>query len=151
MESLTAEVNWEAYGTATAEETSQFFMDIIDDMQLSACGGGGNMQSIQTVTYQIISQTSITTAGTYFIDHADLPAEASQATALLLQISLYFQGSGELVVRDDTTARQSRQYNGEGDILQIVAPINSGTIRINMTQDDPPETHSIIVSLIGWW
>lgn len=150
LELLTDEMNWEQVGTATAEEITQAFMDLLDIFQQSECVAGGGMQSISTAAELVLSMnqsTHPTYIGTLAI--ADLPLEAQGATALYCVLILGASSGGDMWVMDGTLARQVITTNGGSEEWQLIVPINNGYATFRLL--DEPSTYQLNVYLIGWF
>lgn len=152
LEELAKDYNWEQFGDATPEETSQFFMEVLDNFSTSGCGseGGVGMQSISTSEVEILNVNQTTNpTGIADIYVGDLPAEAQNASALYCRVVILADDYYELYVWDWPNAQQMYDISTYYLTMPLVMPINNGQIRIRLLS--APENYSLSVFLIGWW
>jgi len=152
LELLTMEHNWEDFGTATIEETTQHFMGILDNFSVSQCE---IMQMIDVPNHTLINNVAYTQDGRVFeIDFADLPPEADGCTAIYVRLNILHNVANSVTQMNDkdgnaivynmtTTAsvthRETAIISMSGGSCEIRSLSANGT--------------SVVIGafLIGWW
>lgn len=151
LELLAQDYNWEAYGTATPEETSQFFMDVLDEFSVSRCG----MRFIDSATFTIFSQTFSWVSGYEIpITHASMPAVASGTSAAWVELGINIPRAAVDVFIEDVSgdAKQLYRLPIGYSTQHIIVPLTGGRADIGLQGAiQSGDSVSWAMRLIGWW
>lgn len=152
VEELTKTYNWQEEGTATPEETTQFFMGVLDQFTQSECVQ--QMQFVTTNFIQIINESYTQSGNVFPIVRTMLPLAAENSVALLA-----------FVKSKHNVANANIQLNQKsGNAMQLLsfatANVDNRVTTIIPMDLDGAEIRSLsangtlvelTVNVIGWW
>lgn len=149
---LTLEHNWEQSGTATPEDMSQLFLEMLNNFNEITVGG--TMNFITTSTHQLVSYNGSSANVVFPIYDADLPTEAQGASVILVGVELQ-RLTGVTVQQLRMSDQANKPFytiydtqNSEVTKGQYLLPMRSGGALFRLTGSG--NTAFFEVDLLGW-